>query len=721
MEKTGNNSDGRRQTRRPWLAGLSRPVLGIALGLTVSSIPIAGAVAQQTDQTGATQGRSWPNVPVPSRSAPNVLLIMTDDVGFSATSTFGGLIPTPHYDRLAKQGARYNQFNTTALCSPTRASLLTGRMPHNVEMGNVTNLPTGYEGYTSVMPDNAATIAQILRENGYATAMFGKWHLTPEWEKSSIGPFKRWPSGKGFDYFYGFDGGDTDQFAPALFENNIAIAPPTDDPDYILDNDLATRAINWIRQKRELAPDHPFFVYIAPGTAHAPHSAPQAWLEKFRGKFDQGWDKVREQTFLRQKAAGLLPANAELTPRPDFLPAWDSLSPDHKRLFARMMEAYAAALAYNDDQLGRVFDSLRDSGEMDNTLVIFIQGDNGASAEGGKQGLFSEEAFINGYPEDFDWLLKHIDEIGGPKAHNHFPAAWAWAMNTPFQYYKQVASHNGGVRNGLVISWPGHIAAPDRVRQQYLHVSDIAPTIMEAAGITLPKVVDGVPQMPFDGISFAYTFRQPVAEGKRHAQVFEMMQNLAVYNDGWVAGTKPAAAPWDITTKSLDVDISARKWELYNLKSDYSQAHDLSASLPDKLNEMKAIFFEEAKKNRILPVHGIFDGAAGRPVLNAGRTTFTYTSPIARIPENGAPITKGRSFDIIADIIVPENGAKGVLATQGGRFGGYAFYLADGVPTFHYNMTGDMQYIVRGSGPVSPGKHILKAQFDIDKPEPGAA
>jgi len=701
------------------LGSLSRHALGLALACSVALAP--GAVAaKQGGPAGATQGKAWPKVPVPGRSAPNVLLIMTDDVGFSASSTFGGLIPTPNYDRLAKQGARYNQFNTTALCSPTRASLLTGRMPHNVQMGNVTNLSTGYDGYTSVLPDNAATIAQILRANGYATAMFGKWHLVPEWEKSSIGPFNRWPTGKGFDYFYGFDGGDTDQFAPALIENTLPISPPADDPDYILDKDLANRAIDWIRTQRETAPDHPFFVYMAPGTAHSPHSAPKEWLEKFRGKFDQGWDKVREETFARQKAEGVIPANAELTARPSFLPAWDSLSPEQRKVFARMMEAYAAAIAYSDNQIGRVLDSLQASGEMDNTLVMFIMGDNGASAEGGEQGLFSEEAFINGYAEKFDFLLKHIDEIGGPKSHNHFPAAWAWAMNTPFQYYKQVASHNGGVRNGLVVSWPGRIAEPGSVRQQYLHVSDVAPTIMEAAGITPPGVVDGVPQMPFDGISFAYSFKQPATPGTRRTQVFEMMQNVAIYKDGWVAGTRPAAAPWDITTKSLDTDVGSRAWELYDLRNDFSEAHDLAAEQPAKLSALKKTFFDEAGRNKILPLHGIFDGALGRPELNAGRTTFTYTTRVSRVPENGAPSTKGRSFDIIADVTIPKGGAMGVLATQGGRFGGYSFYIRDGKPVFHYNMTGDMQYVISSKEKITPGRHVLKAQFDIDKPELGA-
>ena len=401
--------------------GVRMSVSSIALlAVSAGAVPHP-ALAQQTVVAGA----AWPSIVTPRKGAPNILLIMTDDVGFGATSVFGGPVPTPNLEKLAANGARYNQFNTTALCSPTRAALLTGRNPHRVGMGNVNNLATGYEGYTSVIPKSAGMVAETLRGNGYATAAFGKWHLTPEWEQSAYGPFDRWPTGEGFNYFYGFHGGDTDQFSPSLFENTIPIEPPHDDPNYILDNDLATRTIRWIDQQRALAPDHPFFVYLAPGTSHSPHSAPKEWLEKFRGKFDGGWDVLREQIFARQKKMGIIPASAKLTPRPDFFPAWTSLSPDRKRLYSRMMEAYAAALAYNDHEIGRVIDSLKASGQFDNTLIIAIEGDNGASAEGGLQGLMAEETMINGYEEDFDYLLKHIEDVGGPRARNHYPAMWA--------------------------------------------------------------------------------------------------------------------------------------------------------------------------------------------------------------------------------------------------------------------------------------------------------
>lgn len=702
------------------LAGSASTLCSAPALLLAGSMPTMLSAATAPTGQVATPGKDWPKVPKPAAEAPNILLIMTDDVGFSSTNTFGGAVPTPNFDRLAQQGARYNAFNTTAICSPTRASLLTGRMPHNVEMGTVNNFPTGYRGYTSVIPKEAGTVAAALKAAGYTTAAFGKWHLTPEWEQTTLGPFNRWPTGMGFDHFYGFLAADTDQFAPALYEDIKAIAPPTDNPDYILDRDLSDRVIGWIRTQKQVAPDYPFFVYLAPGTAHAPHSAPKEWLEKFRGKFDMGWDELRRQTFERQKKAGIIPADTKLTPRPDFLPAWNSLSADHKKVFARMMEAFAAALAFSDEQIGRILDDLEKMDEMNNTLVIFIQGDNGASAEGGLQGLHSEESFVNGYPEDFEYLLKHLDEIGGPKAHNHFPAAWAWAMSTPFQYYKQVASHAGGIRTGMVVSWPGQLRDPGKIRRQFLHVSDIAPTILEAVQVKPPQVLNGVTQMPLDGISFAYTFKEADAPEQRKQQVFEVMQNLGIYKDGWTAGTTPVAVPWESTTKSSDMDVSRREWELYNISMDFSQSTNLARTNPDKLNELKAEFFKVAGQNNILPIHGIFDGAIGRPSLTAGRNMFRYTERATRIPESAAPQTLGRSFEISADVILPERGGNGVLVTQGGRFGGYALYLKDGVPSFHYNMTTNRQYLIRGSKPLAAGEHKIVAQFVIDRTEPGA-
>ncbi|MEE4454841.1 arylsulfatase [Novosphingobium resinovorum] len=693
---------------------LAGPVMAQDAANGAAAIPAQAIV-------GNVKPIAWPQEPQAPRGAPNILLIMTDDTGFGSTATFGGLIPTPNLDALARKGARYNAFNTTALCSPTRASLLTGREPHSVGMGNVSNLPTAYDGYTSVIQSDTGMVAQTLADNGYVTAAFGKWHLTPEWEQSSSGPFTRWPTGQGFSYFYGFHGGDTDQFAPALFENTLPIAPPADDPTYILDNDLSQRAIRWIRQQHDQAPQKPFFLYLAPGTAHSPHSAPREWLMKFRGKFDQGWDVVREQIFAQQKKAGIIPKDAKLTPRPDFMPAWNSLPADRKLVYSRLMEAYAAAVAYNDHEVGKVIESLKENGQYDNTMIVFIQGDNGSSAEGGLNGNFTEEAFVNQYPEDFEYVKQHIDDIGGPRAHNHYPAMWAWAMNAPFQYYKQAASHFGGVRNGMVVSWPGHINAPGQIRNQFLYVTDVAPTILDAAGIKQPEVQHGVTQRPLDGISFAYSFSQPTAASRRHTQVFEMMQNLGIYHDGWMASTKPAAAPWDIT-KAQKIDLTKRTWELYQVSKDYSQSRDLAAAQPAKLKEMQALFFAEAEKAKVLPIHGIADGAQGRPTLTEGRTSFTYHAGLTRVPENTAPHIIGRSFDITAHMDIPQQGiTKGVIVTQGGRFGGYALYVKDGKPVFHYNMTNALQYRIASETTLTPGQHSLVTRFAMDKPERGSA
>lgn len=688
--------------------------------LTLLSAVTPAALFAQAPEPALTPDR-WPSIAKPASSAPNILLIMTDDVGFASTSTFGGEVPTPTLSALAQNGARYNNFNTTGMCSPTRAALLTGRDPHDVEMGNINNLATGYKGYTSVIPRSAGMVAEILRQQGYATAVIGKWHITPPWELSAFGPFDRWPSQMGFSYFYGFHGGDTDQFRPALFENTLPVTPPND-PNYILDADLADHSIAWIRQQKAVAPDHPFFLYLAPGTAHTPHSAPAEWLVKFRGKFDQGWDAVRLANFKRQKKLGIIPKDAVLTPRPDFLPAWDSLTPERKRVYARMMEAFAASLAFQDHEVGRILDSLRQSGELDKTLIIFLQGDNGASAEGGKQGLMAEESVINGYEENFDYIAAHIDEIGGPKAHSHFPAAWAWAMNTPFQYYKQVASHFGGTRNGMVISWKGRIERPGTIRNQFLFVSDITPTILEAAGVAPPKMLNGIEQMPMGGTSFASSFANPTAPSSRDTQVFEVMQNAGIYHKGWMASTRPAAAPWLVMSKSLEVPFAQRDWELYDIDKDFSQSKDLSASEPAKLAEMKALFLAEGKAHNVLPVHGIGDGAAGRPSLSAGRTHFTYYAGITRIPENTAPRIVGRSFEIKAEIVTTDKTAQGVLVAHGGRHGGYSLYLdRDGRPTFHYNMINDLQYRVASKAPLTPGAHVVTSRFEIDQPKPGSA
>lgn len=690
---------------------------GVA-GLAIAGAMLATAAAAQNITAHDPQGAPpppWPAMPTAPKNAPNVLLIMTDDVGFGASSTFGGPIPTPAFDELAAAGVRYNQFNTSALCSPTRAALLTGRNPQAVGMGNVTNNPTAYPGYTTIIPKSAATVANVLREGGYSTAMFGKGHITPDWEQSQAGPFDRWPTGLGFEYFYGFLNADANQFAPALVRNTTPVDPANGHPDYILDQDLANDAIHWIDEHSALAPDKPFFMYYAPGTAHAPHQAPKEWVDKFRGRYDQGWDKMREAIYARQKRMGIIPANAQLTPRPASLPAWETRSADQKRLYARSMEAYAGALAFADAQIGRILQHLKATGQFENTLVIFIQGDNGASAEGGLDGLLYEQSALTRSPETFEHKLASIDDIGTVNAYNHFPAPWAWAMNSPFQWYKQVASHFGGTRNGVVMTWPGHIPAGGSLRSQFHYVTDIAPTILEAAGIEAPSVVDGVTQQKVDGISMAYTFNQPKEPSRRKEMVIELMQNLGIYKDGWFAGTAPGRAAWD-TSKDVATPVDQRNWELYHVAEDFSQSRDLAKAEPARLAEMKDLFWARAADSKILPIHNstLGVGAAGRPSLASGRDEFLYRTRVRRVPQDTGPHFYNRSFAIEASIVVPQGGANGAILAQGGQFGGYTLALVDGRPVFGYNAVPPNIAVVRAGEKLAPGAHRLEVEFAYD-------
>lgn len=701
------------------LAGICLPGMAIAQTAGAGVDPLAGKVGRTVAETHAP---AWPSNPAAPKGAPNVLVILTDDVGFGVTNTFGGPVPTPTFDLLAKEGLRYNRFNTSALCSPTRASLLTGRAPHNVNMGNVTNLPTGYDGYTSVIPKTAGTIAQILKENGYNTSMFGKSHLTPEWEMSMAGPYDRWPTGLGFEYFYGFLSADASMWEPGIIENTRRVEPPHDDPEYFFEKDMADKAIGWIREQHAVAPDKPFFMYYAPGTAHTPHHAPKDWIEKFKGKFDAGWDKMREESFARQKRMGVIPAGSKLSPRPDSLPAWDSLSADQKRLYARQMEAFAAAVSYMDTQIGRIVDAIRETGELENTLIVYVQGDNGSSAEGGLNGLAFEQSGITGRKESFDEVLSRIDDIGGPDAYNHFSAAWAWALNAPFPWWKQVASQAGGVRNGLVVSWPKRITDKGGLRDQYAHVSDIMPTVLEAVGIAPPAELGGVPQQPIDGISLTYSFDQARAPSARRTQIYEMMENFGIYHDGWIAGTLPKRLAWEVGTgqnRRSDIGPDDRKWTLFNLDRDFSTAKDLSRSNPAKLKELQDLFWAEAAKNKVLPIHDWSEGRDNRPTLGGKRTHFTYPAGVTGVHEDAAPHTIGRSFRIDADVTIPEGGANGVIIAQGGKFGGYGFYLKDGKPAFHYNAVGNDQFTVRADTAVPAGKRRLTADFVADAPRQG--
>lgn len=650
--------------------------------------------------------------------APNVLLILTDDVGFGASSPFGGPIQTPTLQRLADNGLRYNMFHTTALCSPTRAALITGRNHHSVASGVITEFATGYPGYNSLVPASAGSVGEVLRENGYNTSWFGKMHNVPDWMSSQAGPFDLWPSGLGFEYFYGFLGGDSDQWHPALYENTTPIEPYLGKKDYILDHDLADKAIAWMRMQHALAPNKPWMLYYATGTAHAPHHAPKEWIDKYKGQFDQGWDKVREETLARQIKQGIVPPNTQLTPRPEQIPAWGSLSADQKRLYARMMEVYAGALSYADNQIGRLLDAIEQSGQLDNTLVIFIQGDNGASPEGSLQGTTNEVATAgNGVKESLPYLLSMIDELGGPLAYNHYPVGWAHAMDAPMQWTKQVASHFGGTRNGLVISWPKGIKDKGGIRSQFAHVIDIVPTIYEAANVPPPDVLDGVKQMPLDGVSLVYSFDEATTPTRHGTQYFELVGNRAIYKDGWMANTTPLRLPW--VTIGEEPNPDDFKWELYNVSEDFSQAHNLAAQHPDKLKEMQDAFDVEAKKYNVYPLDSSFASRADpsiRPNLTRGRTEFVYFPGMIRIPEGSAPDFKNKSWTVAAEINVPKGGASGVLATIGGRFGGWALLLNDSKPEFVYALSNQPEHKFRiaSTQALAPGNHIVRVKFDYD-------
>jgi arylsulfatase A-like enzyme len=674
-------------------------------------------------EIGRTAKDSKPDFPKgveAPKGAPNILLILTDDVGFGASSPFGGPIQTPNVQQLADSGLRYNTFHTTALCSPTRAALITGRNHHTNASGVITEMATGYPGYNSLIPRSSGSVGEGLRENGYNTSWFGKMHNVPDWMSSQAGPFDLWPSGLGFEYFYGFLGGDTDQWHPALFENTKPIepAPYLGNANYILDHDLADKAIAWMRMQHSLAPSKPWFLYYATGTAHAPHHAPKEWIAKYKGQFDQGWDKVREETLARQIKLGIVPANTQLTKRPEQLPAWDSLSADQKRLYAHMMEVYAGALSYADNQIGRLLDAARESGQLENTLVIFIMGDNGASAEGTMQGTTNEVATAaNGVTESLPYLLSMMDQLGGPTTYNHYPVGWAHAMDSPMQWTKQVASHFGGTRNGMVISWPARIKDKGGIRPQFSHVIDIVPTIYEATGITPPTVMDGAQQKPLEGVSLVYTFDDANAPTRHSTQYFELVGNRAIYKDGWMASTTPLRLPW--VTSGYEPNPDDFKWELYNINEDFSQANNLAEKNPGKLKELQDAFDVEAKKYNVYPLDSSFASRADpaiRPSLTSGRSEFTYYPGMVRIPEGSAPNFKNKSWAIAAEVTIPEKGANGVLATIGGRFGGWALLMQDRKPQFVYALSNQTKHKFRvaSNQPIPAGNHVVRFSFKYD-------
>ncbi|MDX1901614.1 MAG: arylsulfatase [Gammaproteobacteria bacterium] len=648
--------------------------------------------------------------------APNILIILLDDVGFGATSTFGGPIDTPTLNWLAKNGLRYNRFHTTALCSPTRAALLTGDNHHSAHTGTIMETGTGFPGYDTLMGKDTATVAQILRYNGWNTAWFGKNHNVPDWESSQAGPFDHWPTSLGFDYFYGFIGGDTNQWRPALYEGTKPIEPYLGNPNYNLDYDLADQAIHYIEMQKAVAPDKPFFVYYAPGATHAPHQPRSEWISKYKGKFDQGWDKVREETFAQQKKLGIIPADTELTPRQKDIPAWDSLTPDQKRLYAHMMEVYAGFLEQTDYNVGRIIEALKKLNQLDNTIIIYMVGDNGASAEGSLQGLLNEMTFFNGIPEDYNNVLAHMNEIGSWKTYNHYPVGWAWAMVSPFQWEKQIASHFGGTRNGLVIYWPKKIKDQGGIRSQFAHVIDITPTILDVTGVKAPYMVDGVAQKPMEGMSLAYTFNHPKAPSVHRTQYFEMIGNRAIYNDGWVAATTPTCAPWIPTCPEVD-PITGYNWELYNTNNDFSEAKDLATQYPDKLKALQLLFYAQAAKYNVLPIDNSKVARldpASRPSLTRGINSFTYYDGMIRIPEGAAPDIKNKSFSITADVEIPDKGAQGIIITQGGLFAGWALYLQNDKPVFYYNLADVKHFEIASKENMTAGKHTIVFNFKYD-------
>ena len=655
------------------------------------------------------------SLPTPPPGAPNVLLVLLDDVGFGQTSTFGGPVNTPTLQKLADEGLRYNRFHTTALCSPTRAALLSGRNHHSVHNGCITELATGFPGYDGQWPKEAACVAEILQGNQYATAAFGKWHNTPDHELGAGGPYDRWPSGKGFDYFYGFQGGESNQWYTPLFENTAPVEPPHDNPKWHFSEAIAEKAIGWIGQQKAAAPDKPFFIYFAPGAAHAPHHVAKEWADKYKGKFDHGWDRQRELTLEKQKKIGIVPKNTKLTPRPDSIPSWDSCYADEKRLYARMQEVFAGFLEHVDAQIGKLVDSIERMGLRDDTLIIYIVGDNGPSAEGTLTGTLNVMRTMLGLPDDVSSMLKNIDGIGGPQFENHYPVGWCWAGSSPFHWMKQVASHFGGTRNGMVMSWPKQITDRGGLRSQFHHVIDIAPTVLEVAGIPEPREVNGVPQKPIEGVSMAYTFADKDAPGERVTQYFEMFGNRALYHDGWVAGCQHGRLPW-VTAGSASFDNDT--WELYNIDEDFSQANDLVAKEPKRLRDLQDRFMAEAAKYNVLPLDDRFAERADpalKPSHLRGKTRFVYPAGTIRVPERSSPYTKNLHHTIAAEVEIPQGGAEGVLVCCGGIGGGFSVFIKDGKLHWEHNYYNETRYRVSSTETLAPGRHLLSAEIKVDK------
>lgn len=675
-------------------------------------LPVAEPKTDPITELDVRSAKAPPRFEVKApKGAPNVLLVLLDDLGFAGTSTFGGPVPTPTFERIANEGVRYNNFHTTAVCSPTRAALKSGRNHHVNNMGAIIETGTAFPGNTGQIPNNVAPVAEMLRLNGYATAAFGKWHETAAWEASMAGPFDRWPTRQGFDKFYGFLGGETNQWAPFIYDGTHALELPNN-PNYHFMTDMTDQAVSWIKYQKALTPDKPFFTYFAPGAMHAPHHVPKEWIARWQGKFDQGWDKLREDILARQIENGTIPKGTRLAPKPEAIPAWDSLSADEKRLFARQMEVFAGFLDMTDHEVGRVIKAIEDVGQLDNTLVLFVYGDNGTSAEGGRNGMFSEMTYFNGVQEQVTDMLKHIDQWGGPETYPHMAAGWAVAMDTPYQWTKQVASDPGGTKVGMAVRWPKGIKAKGEQRTQFHHVIDVAPTILQAAGLPEPKIVNGVKQLPIEGVSMAYSFDDGQAKDRHTTQYFEMFGNRAMYHEGWFARTIHRA-PWEMKPRHpLTEDI----WELFDTRTDFSLTNNLAAQQPKKLKELQALFMKEAIKNTVLPiddrvVERINAEMVGRPDLMAGRTSLTLAEGMTGMSENVFINIKNKSKTITAELDIPEAGANGVVIAQGGRFGGWCLYLKDGKPAYTYNFLGLNSTTI--SSPEALPKGKTKVVFDF--------
>ncbi len=658
------------------------------------------------------------DIKAPAR-APNVLLIMIDDMGFGMSSAFGGPIHMPTVERLANAGLRYNHFHTTALCSPTRTALLSGRNHHMNNMGSITETATAFPGNTGSRPNNVAPLAEMLRLNGYSTGFFGKNHETAAWEVSPSGPTDRWPTRSGFDKFYGFIGGETNQWAPLVYDGLSQVKLPKD-PNYHFMTDMTNQAIHWMRYQKSLTPDKPFFMYFAPGATHAPHHVSKEWIAKYHGKFDGGWDQFREETLARQIKLGVVPPGTKLAPKPEAIKDWDQLTDNEKKLFARQMEVYAGFGEYTDTEIGRVIQAVEQTGQMDNTLIFYIVGDNGTSAEGGMVGLFNESTYFNGVHETVEDILKHYDDLGGPLSYPHMAAGWAVAGDTPFAWTKQIPSNFGGTRNGLVIHWPKGIKAKGQVRTQFHHVIDVAPTILEAAGLPEPKVVNGTKQAPIEGVSMLYSLNDAKAKSRHQTQYFEIFGNRAIYHEGWFAGTVHRA-PWEFKPRR---PLTEDKWELYDTRNDFSLVNDLAARQPAKLKELQQLFLKEAVKHHVLPLDDrllerLNAATAGRPDLVAGRTSLRVYEGMTGMSENVFINTKNRSHAITAEVEIPEGGARGVILAQAGRFGGWSLYVKDGKPAYTYNWLGLQAFDIVAPDPVHAGKATIQYEFAYDGGGPG--